>query len=131
MRSATPGRRLFVYGTLMRGEENGGWLAEAELVAAAWTTAEYTLHEAGGYPALREGGTASVPGELFVVSDLLLLALDEFEGAPVLFARRPVRLASHVGVAAEAYFWAPTEEPGPVIRSADWRAFRARGRGTP
>jgi gamma-glutamylcyclotransferase (GGCT)/AIG2-like uncharacterized protein YtfP len=131
MRPSAPTRRLFVYGTLMRGEENGGLMEGAELVEEAWTIGAYTLHEAAGYPALRKGGSASVRGELYLVPEPLLAVLDAFEGAPLLFARRPVRLASSGGVAAEAYFWAAAGAPSAVIPSGDWRAFRARGRGTP
>jgi gamma-glutamylaminecyclotransferase len=111
--------RLFVYGSLMRGEAHAGELGPALFLGPARTAAAYTLVNLGAYPAMLPGGATAVVGEVYEVSDVA--RLDEFE-EPSVYRRGPVALAD--GTAAEAYFLA--EPPGPVpvavIRSGDWRA---------
>lgn len=108
---------LFVYGTLMRGEENHHLLAGAEPLGAARTAPRYRLADLGRYPALVEGGDISVTGELWRVEPELLATLDELEGHPTYFRRTEVALAD--GTTAQAYVFDP---PGDrVIPSGDWR----------
>jgi gamma-glutamylcyclotransferase (GGCT)/AIG2-like uncharacterized protein YtfP len=71
---------LFVYGSLLRGCENHAELGGARFVGTCSTASVYGLTTTAGYPALIPGA-ASVPGELYAVSEELLLRLDAFEGA--------------------------------------------------
>jgi gamma-glutamylaminecyclotransferase len=93
--------RLFVYGTLLSGQSNHGELAGASFCGPAATCAEYALLDLGSWPALRRGGQTSVRGEVYLVDDMKLAALDRFEGHPDLFERATIALAG--GGAAEAY----------------------------
>ncbi len=113
--------RLFVYGSLLSGEMHAARLAGARLVGGAVTEARYTLVDLGPYPALLEGGTTSVSGEVYEVDGAALAALDEFEGHPEEYRRTPVRLLG--GEVAEAYVL-PREQArhGRVIPSGSWRA---------
>lgn len=95
--------RLFVYGSLRRGEQHHGELVGAAYLGARITAASYRLVEIAGYPALMPG-TASVTGELYAIPPSLVPALDAFEGHR--YRRGPVRMAD--GTDAEAYFLAET-----------------------
>jgi len=74
--------RVFVYGTLLRGQSNHGYISAARL-AAEQASVEGRLYDTGnGYPALRigiagEGGR--VYGELYDVNEEALAALDALE----------------------------------------------------
>jgi gamma-glutamylcyclotransferase (GGCT)/AIG2-like uncharacterized protein YtfP len=96
--------RVFVYGTLMYGEPNQGWLRGAPLVGCRHTAPRYMLVSLGPYPAMRGGGTTSVAGELYEVDDTALHAVDRFEGVPTLYRRVPVLLSD--GECAQAYLLA-------------------------
>src|SRR5882757_8497188 len=111
---------LFVYGTLMAGEENYGELWGSPFVREAVTEPRYELLDLGAYPGLREGGTIRVAGELYDVDGATLARLDRFEGHPTLFRRAKVRLSD--GELAIAYLFVgagadPPREPASRIVS--------------
>ncbi len=106
--------RLFVYGTLKRGGRNVHLMSGGECRGVAATAPRYALVELVGHPGLVPGDLA-VRGEVWDVPPPTLARLDEFEGVPHPFDRRPVTLAD--GSAAEAYFW--LGEAGGV-RMAVW-----------
>jgi gamma-glutamylcyclotransferase (GGCT)/AIG2-like uncharacterized protein YtfP len=116
--------RLFVYGTLLRGEVNAHLMVAARLVGAARTVSAYQLRLLDGYPALLPGGQTAVSGEIHLVDARLLSELDEFEGHPTLFRREAVALAG--GGQAEAYLFArpDTVTSAPLIVGGDWRRWR-------
>lgn len=101
--------RLFVYGTLQRGDVRAGALAGARFVGEATTQPLYRLLDCGDYPALVEvaGGGGSIAGEVFDVSPADWPRLDDIEGvAERLYERRPVRLnAPFDRQPVEAYFY--------------------------
>ena len=114
---------LMVYGTLLLGEPNHPRMDGATFVREARTEPRFTLTDLGPFPALREGGTVSVAGEVYEVTPEHLAALDRFEGVPRLYERTAVRLAD--GSFAEAYVQRMTSYRTPgVIASGDWRAYR-------
>lgn len=115
---------LFVYGTLMRGQTAHALLGPtARFIAEARTEPRFTLLDMGQYPALVEGGTTAVHGELFEIDADLLEALDRYEDVPELYARRPVEVAGHSAI---AYVLHPELAGGVgVIASGDWRAHDA------
>jgi gamma-glutamylcyclotransferase (GGCT)/AIG2-like uncharacterized protein YtfP len=112
--------RLFVYGSLMTGEENAGELRGARLVGRARTAAGYTLHDLGRYPALVDGGETCVSGELYEMDEAGLEELDRFEAGEGVWRRATIRLED--GAAAEAYLVGPDGvRGGRVVASGDWR----------
>ena len=114
---------LLVYGTLLRGEPNHRRMAGARFVREARTDARLTLVDLGFFPALREGGTTSVIGELYEVTPEHLGALDRFEGVPRLYERVSIRLAN--GETTEAYVQrGASHRTRDIIASGDWRAHR-------
>lgn len=113
--------RVFVYGTLLAGESNHRLLANAELVGAAVTKPVFALADLGAFPAMVEGGTSAVHGEVYEVDRPTLARLDVLEGHLRFYRRRQVVLAD--GTTAETYVLSPEQAAGrPIIRSGDWRA---------
>lgn len=90
---------LFVYGSLKRGRRHHAELGGARFVGVARTAPEYRLLDLGEYPALAAGRRA-IEGELYVVTEALLVELDRFEGDG--YERAAVRLDG--GGVALAYF---------------------------
>jgi len=111
--------KLFVYGTLMRGESNHRLLTGARFLGERTTEARYTLVDLGYFPALVDGGTTAIRGESYEVDDQTLAAVDRLEGHPRYYERRAVTLAA--GEHAEAYFM-PVRENRQSIDCGDWRA---------
>jgi gamma-glutamylaminecyclotransferase len=115
--------RLFVYGTLMRGEHHHGTLAGARFVGTASTLPRFALSLVDYYPAMSRGGECVVSGELYEVAPGMLAALDLLEDVPALYLRERIALAD--GSDAEAYVL-PAERlpPGAVpIPGGDFRAL--------
>jgi gamma-glutamylcyclotransferase (GGCT)/AIG2-like uncharacterized protein YtfP len=128
--------RLFVYGSLMRGQQAHRLLSErrgARRVGRGWIGG--TLLDLGDYPGVlpETGGTGRVHGELWEM-ELCPGAwrpldayeeCDRQEPASSLFARRRVRVHLPDGaVRAWVYFltWRPAM--ARVVPSGDWRAGR-------
>jgi gamma-glutamylaminecyclotransferase len=116
--------RLFVYGSLLLGEENHGALFGARFVSEARTAPRYTLVSLGRYPALVPGGSTAVVGEVYEVEEALLSSLDDFEGVPEHYLRVEVEIEG--GESAFVYVLAPHRGGElEIVASGDWRA---RGR---
>ncbi|MET0343471.1 MAG: gamma-glutamylcyclotransferase family protein [Polyangiales bacterium] len=113
--------RVFVYGTLMKGELHHTTIAHARFVRAAATKPDYDLVQIDYYPALIAGGSHRVPGELYEVDDQTLVRLDRLEEVPDYYERRMITLED--GTEALAYVM-PRERAarGKLIRSGDFRA---------
>jgi len=120
--------RVFVYGTLLRGEKNHHVLRSSPCLGVGRTEPAYTLVSLGSIPAMTRGGTTSVTGEIFEVTDEVLADLDRLEGHPDWYKRTTVRLTD--GSFVEAYLMAPSAVEGkPVIASGDWRGELGSERG--
>ena len=115
--------RIFVYGTLMRGEGNHRLLEGARRIGAARTTPEFSFVSLGGFPGLVRGGRLSVRGELYDVDRGTLQDLDRLEGHPHFYRRQPIALDD--GGRAIAYLLTPEQVRGhEPIASGDWRKAR-------
>ena len=126
-RSAPPLQHVFVYGTLLEGEERGWVLDACERRAA---TVEGVLGDLGdrGYPGLMPGG-GTVHGEVVRLPDdgVLLARLDQIEGmhahgAPNnLYRRGFVRARTDGGPVWAWTYWWNGMDAGEAIASGDWR----------
>lgn len=116
--------RVFVYGTLLRGELNHGLLAGGVFVGAHRTAPCFTLYALSGYPGLVAGGTTAVSGEVYRINDAGLRLLDQLEGYPRLYGRRLMRTPFG---RAWVYHYRGAVTDRPVIRSGDWRELSTSG----
>lgn len=113
--------RLFVYGTLLRGESNHALLAGAHFVRNASTPPAYTLYALDGHPGMGDEGVTSVQGEVFDVDAPTLARLDGLEGHPDWYRRTPILLSDSERV--ETYLLPARFTAGrAVIADGDWRA---------
>ena len=111
--------RVFVYGTLRRGEPNHHLLDARMLLRAGRTEPRFTLVSLGAFPAMIDGGETAVVGEVYDVDAVTLAALDRLEGHPRFYRRQPIRLAD--GDEVLAYLLSPEQVRGqPRIPSGDW-----------
>ena len=85
--------RVFVYGTLMKGEHHHEVLKEASFVGLGETEASFDLVQIDYYPALLSQGSTRVIGEVYEVDDAMLAKLDELEEVPDYYVRELVRLS--------------------------------------
>lgn len=111
---------LFVYGTLMRGERGHSLLRGARLVAEARTAPCFELVDMGGYPAMVDGGTRSVVGEIHAVHPDAFATLDAYEDVhDGLYRREPIVVAGRL---VQAYLLPRAQCAGrAVIPSGNWR----------
>lgn len=93
--------RLFVYGTLMRGEQAHGKLkGGARFLGKARTSPRFRLVVLGeDFEGIARGGDDAIPGELYEVSYDKLLELDDWEYD--IYARQYIRLED--GSLCDAY----------------------------
>ncbi|WP_047985516.1 gamma-glutamylcyclotransferase family protein [Ornithinibacillus californiensis] len=72
--------RVFVYGTLRKGERNAHLLNNATCISeSCWT--QGGLYDTGnGYPAIKQSTSSIVYGEVYEVSNQELIELDYLEG---------------------------------------------------
>jgi gamma-glutamylaminecyclotransferase len=113
-------QRVFVYGTLRRGEVNHHLLAGAKYLGNHRTEPRFTMYDLGAYPGLGRGGSTMVAGEVYQVSEAVLCRLDRLEDYPRLYDR--VLIASPYG-RAWIYVYRGRIRDRPVIRSGDWRTL--------
>jgi len=85
--------KVFVYGSLMRGEFNHYILERSIYLGRSTTLKKYTLYDLGAFPAVVEGGNTSIVGEVFEVSGLTLMNLDALESHPQFYRRRLIELS--------------------------------------
>ena len=127
-------RRVFVYGSLMRGLGNHRVLSEnghARFVRRARTAALYSMIDLGSFPAVIEAGETSVVGEIWEIDDRCLRALDRLEGNPGFYYRDEILLEDGEET-VEAYFLPERANMSHrPVESGDWRAhyWAARGDG--
>ena len=115
--------RVFVYGSLLAGEPNHPVLGRAALVGAATTEPRFSLHDLGAFPAMVEGGSHAVAGEVYEVDRQTLADLDRLEGHPRFYRRAPIVLAD--GTSAETYLLTRAQVEGrPVVTTGSWRTHR-------
>lgn len=117
--------KVFVYGSLQRGEGNHRMMNGAHFIARVRTTAAFELFDLGAFPAMTTSGRTAIAGELYDVCEELLERLDKFEGCPTLYQRETIALKD--GACVEAYVM-PRQRVGraPHIKIGCWRTWRSR-----
>ena len=115
--------KIVVYGTLMAGERNERWTADA--LARTPCTLRGTLYNTGrGYPAfIPDANGGEVKAELLTVTATMLERLDGLEGYPWFYGHRRVNVTLEDGRTVEAMTYVMNGLPdgSTVISSGDWR----------
>ena len=116
--------RVFVYGTLLRGQSNHRVLRGGLFVREARTRAEHTMFDLGAFPGVARGGATAIVGEIFDVDAGVLERLDMLEGHPRFYERQAIELEDGERVSA---YLLPLERyaEAPLIVSGSWRAYQA------
>lgn len=101
---------LFVYGTLKQGASNHALLTGQRFLGQARTAPGFVLYDVGGYPGMVPvpGSQSFVTGEVWLVDDAGLRALDRFEGLDErLYRREPVPMVPpYDHIAVDSYVFA-------------------------
>ena len=111
--------RVFVYGTLLRGEANHHLLAGAAFLGRHRTAACFALLRVGACPGAVRGGGSAIRGEVFRVDSAGLRRLDRLEEYPRLYDRELI--PTPYG-RAWCYLYRGSRRDRLVIRGGDWRA---------
>ena len=100
--------KIFVYGTLMKGESNHSMLSGADYLGNYRTQNKWGLISLGAFPALVPHSVA-VEGELYEVDDDTLSKLDRLEGVEHgMYQRRTINIYdmnTNEHVEADTYIW--------------------------
>lgn len=124
--SANP---VFVYGTLRKGGSNHFRMEGSAFLGAGRISGR--MYRIDWYPALVCGGEGFVKGELYLVNDKLLAALDAFEGItpdsekPREYRRVKTRVFLESGESPDAWVWEWSGGLGAVqpLDGEDWLAY--------
>ncbi|MCK8515659.1 gamma-glutamylcyclotransferase [Methylonatrum kenyense] len=115
--------RVFVYGTLRKGQANHGQLRSAEFLGRHRTEPEFRMLDLGPYPGVARGGRTAITGEVYAINQTILVRLDRLEDYPQTYDRE--RLATPWGPAFIYLYRWPTLD-SPTVASGDWPSHRAR-----
>jgi|13_taG_2_1085334.scaffolds.fasta_scaffold59985_2 gamma-glutamylcyclotransferase (GGCT)/AIG2-like uncharacterized protein YtfP len=101
-------KKLFVYGTLMKGEANHSLMNGATYIGKFKTEDKWGLINLGHFPALVPH-TIAVEGELYEVDSEMLVRIDRLEGVDAgLYQRRTINtydMDTDEHIEADTYIW--------------------------
>jgi gamma-glutamylaminecyclotransferase len=111
--------RVFVYGSLMRGQGNHRHLERSSFVCAARTQPLYRMHSLGAFPGVVARGAQAIEGEVFDVDAATLDRLDSLEGHPTFYRRTLITLDDKSIVSM--YLLQRTDlKRYPIVASGSW-----------
>lgn len=116
--------KVFVYGTLMRGQRNHDFIEDSEFLYEKKTKPLYSLYSLGAYPAMAGGGEISVSGEVFLLTKKDLKRIDCLEGHPKYYERKQIELED--GEIVDTYLMPEKkihQHDGILIRPGNWKKF--------
>mgnify|MGYP001305780880 CR=1 FL=1 len=115
--------KIFVYGTLMKGEFNNSILRgpEVKYIGKGITKRNYTLYSLGPFPGMVSGGSSAIVGEIYKVDDFTLRMLDGLESHPTFYKRTKIELQG--GEKVQTYILNEDYlEDCEIIKSGDWKS---------
>jgi gamma-glutamylcyclotransferase (GGCT)/AIG2-like uncharacterized protein YtfP len=97
---------LFAHGTLRQGGRNNGLIAGATLLGRAGTVEDYALFIIKNKPVVTKRPVTKIKGEVYSVTEEMLMLIDRFQGHPRINKRElvPVKLEDGSSVDAWIYF---------------------------
>ena len=112
-------RRVFVYGTLMKGENNHNYLQNSTFLNSAIIYG-YDMYDVGCYPAIVRGEN-EIYGELYSVSLKDLEMIDMLEGEGHLYTRRCERVTDSEGYVSFAFIYLYLGDVSKLKKISRWR----------
>ena len=112
-------RKVFVYGTLMKGESNHGYLENSTLVSKA-TIRGYEMYDVGFYPAIIHGDSLIV-GELYTVPLEDVPSIDMLEGEGSLYGKRCETVTDSDGNESLAFVYVYLGEVSGLEKIPAWK----------
>lgn len=121
--AAEAGEKVFVYGTLRRGQGNHEYfLGGADYIGEALTLPKYTMINMGHFPGCIHGGKTAIKGEVYQITSSQLRELDRLESHPTFYRRYATKLQG--GMIAWMYVlgseWTTEVNPKSMIEDGDW-----------
>jgi gamma-glutamylcyclotransferase (GGCT)/AIG2-like uncharacterized protein YtfP len=110
--------KLFVYGTLMKGEPNHKWMRSCQHLKDEIVPG-FSLVDCGRFPGATFGDS-EIRGEVYEIDEQHLRSLDILEGVPDLYRRIEIQTSSGV---AWIYLLV-TPDAFPRIPSGSWKEYR-------
>ena len=111
-------RKVFVYGTLMKGETNHDFLQNATFLDK--TVIEgYDMYNVGWYPAIIDGEGLAI-GEVYSVPVEDMASIDSLEGEGSLYEKRCVRITVN-GVPDFAFVYVYLDDCSELVKIPSWR----------
>ena len=111
-------RKVFVYGTLMKGETNHDFLQNATFLDK--TVIEgYDMYKVGWYPAIIDGEGLAI-GEVYSVPVEDMPSIDSLEGEGSLYEKRCVRITVN-GVPDFAFVYVYLDDCSDLSKIPSWR----------
>ena len=111
-------RKVFVYGTLMKGETNHDFLQNATFLDK--TVIEgYDMYNVGWYPAIIDGEGLAI-GEVYSVPVEDMASIDSLEGEGSLYEKRCVRITVN-GVQDFAFVYVYLDDCSDLVKIPSWR----------
>ncbi|CAD7076623.1 unnamed protein product [Hermetia illucens] len=125
--------RVFVYGTLKRGEPNHYWLTDAgkgfsRLVSIGKTQKKYPLVIGTRYniPFLldKEGTGHNVEGEIYEIDDKMLSSLDDLEEYPNYYDREIQDIVAENGSTTQCWIYLLRKFPENMLSKEFLQSYR-------
>jgi len=113
--------RIFVYGTLRRGEKRHFILRGCRFLGEA-TVKGFVLYDLTDYPGMVPGDM-EVKGEVYEIPEELLKTLDVVEGTPDLYSRETIEVCLESGrkLRVLTYIYNGPTAGRKIIKSGDWK----------
>lgn len=97
--------KVFVYGTLMRGNSNNSFYLKDSSFVGKGIIKGYALYDLGSYPGIIPLENEYTKGEVFEVDDNMIPRLDQLEGEGYLYKRNLVKVQIDNEVLEEVYVY--------------------------
>ena len=110
-------RKVFVYGTLMKGENNHHFLEDSRFLGVS-AIEGYEMYNVGWYPAIIPG-EGTIPGELYEVPEWDMKHIDSLEGEGSLYIRK-CETTTEGGL---AYIYEYAQDTGNLKKIDSWKDY--------
>ena len=118
MSNTTTINRVFVYGTLMKGQRANHYL-DGSTYLGRYLLRDYAMYHLGSYPGIILQKGESVIGEVYEIPESLWEQMDAYEGEGSLYHRRHAVVENDYNkLEVQVYIYAHSVEGCPLMREA-------------